>query len=64
MSPENVDLVRSIYAGLERGDFSSSDWASPEIDFVVADAVVPSRSTGPAAMARVAEQLDGFRTEP
>ena len=34
MSGETVELVRRIFAGWERGDYSSVEWADPEIEFV------------------------------
>lgn len=50
MSRENVELVRSIFSAWERGDFSSVDWAHPEIEWVIPDGLSPARWSGLAGL--------------
>jgi ketosteroid isomerase-like protein len=67
MSSPNLDLVRSIYAAWERGDFGSAEWADPEIEFVIADGTDPGVWTGMAGLAgawrEVLSVWDGLRME-
>jgi hypothetical protein len=51
MPSANVELVQSIYAAWERGDFSSVDWVHPQIELVAIDGPDPGVWHG---LARVA----------
>jgi hypothetical protein len=49
----NLDLVRSIYADWEHGDFNRTDWADPEIEYTAEESGPLSAQTwkGLAGMA-------------
>jgi ketosteroid isomerase-like protein len=47
----NLELLHSIHAAWERGDYSSADWAHPEIEYVHADGPAPGSWVGVAGMA-------------
>jgi len=55
VTPANIDLVRSINADWERGDWSATGWAHPEIELVLASGPEHRRFSGLAGVS------DGWR---
>jgi ketosteroid isomerase-like protein len=55
---ENLDLVRSIYADWERGDYTSNEWADPEIEY----SLDPPLLDGPASWTGLAGMAEGARS--
>ncbi len=55
MSSANLELVRSIYAAWERGDFLWVDWADPDIHYANAGGFLPGEWSGIGGM------TEGFR---
>jgi ketosteroid isomerase-like protein len=56
VSSQNLEFVRSFVTAWEHGDFSSAEWAHPDIDYVLVDGPAPGCWKGLAGMA------EGFRT--
>jgi ketosteroid isomerase-like protein len=55
---ENLDLVRSLYAAWERGDFfGSTDWAHSQIEFVATEGANPGTWTGIPAFAKAWREI-------
>jgi ketosteroid isomerase-like protein len=58
----NVDLVRSMLAAWEGGDYGSADRADREIEYAMVDGPEPGRWKGVAAMAEAARKgLDAWK---
>jgi ketosteroid isomerase-like protein len=67
MDSANLELVSSIYADWQRGDYSSAEWADLEIEYVIADGPSPGKWKGLAGMAQAWRDVlgawEGFRPE-
>jgi ketosteroid isomerase-like protein len=50
MSKENVEIVRRVYEGWSRGDFSESELFDPDVEFEMVDWPHPAKSRGVDAM--------------
>jgi ketosteroid isomerase-like protein len=65
---ENLEIVKAIYAEWEKGDWSSSDWADPEIEFEMVGDLIEGSWTGIAEMAkawgRMVNAWDGLTADP
>ena len=48
---ENLDLVKSIFEAWRRGDYTSADWADPNIEFAMVGDLIEGQWKGVAQMA-------------
>jgi ketosteroid isomerase-like protein len=68
MSERNMQVVAELFAAWKRGDYSATDWAHPEIDFVMEGEFFPDPGTyrGVESMTRAWTRWlgawEGFRT--
>src|SRR5687767_12891250 len=68
MASANLDLVRSIFAAFEHGDFTRApEWAHPDIEYVIVDGPSLGRWTGLPGLAEGSYNLlragEGVRLE-
>jgi ketosteroid isomerase-like protein len=63
----NVEVVRSVMADWERGDYSRGEWAAPDIEYVRADGPEPGSWTGVSEIARANRETlsawEGYRLQ-
>ena len=61
----NLDLVRSIFADWERGDYSATEWADPEFEYTFADGPHPGTWIGhmPEGFRDWTSAWEDYRTE-
>ena len=68
MSEENVEIVRRVYEGWARGDFSQSELFDPDIEFEMVDWPHQAKSRGIEAMCETWRATltawDDFRAMP
>ncbi len=60
---ENLELVRSICTAWERGDYSSVEWAHPEIEYAHVGGPAPGTWKGVAGMAEGWRDILSVMTE-
>ena len=65
MSSANLDLVRSIFAAWECGDFSATEWADLELEYTIADGPQPGTWIGlmPEGFRDWTSAWEGYRIE-
>jgi ketosteroid isomerase-like protein len=68
MTSAKLDLVRSIWAAWERGEYGTANWADREIEYVIADGPTAGRWVGLRGMAEAwrdhLSAWEGLRGEP
>jgi ketosteroid isomerase-like protein len=68
VASDNVELARAIWSNWQKGDYTATDWAHPEIEFVAADLPDADVRVGVDAMndawTDFLRHWDAFRAEP